>query len=232
MSWPQFEPLGECSLIVRWEQKIDQSLNACVHALARAIAAAALPGIEEIVPGYASLLLRFDPTYWGGQCAHAHEALRSRIEPMLRQAYPALSGEILEIEVRYGGADGPDLVALADAHGLDPHEFVARHCAPTYQVAMLGFAPGFPYLLGLDVRLHSPRRSTPRVRVPAGSVAIGGAQTGIYPSELPGGWHLIGRTRIRLFDAARKPPCLLKPGDRVRFVPIDGPAGASSEPGA
>ena len=229
MSWPQFDSLGECSLIVRWEQRIDQALNARVHALATAIAAAALPGIEEIVPGYASLLLSFDPASWGGLRADPHEALRARIEPLLQQAYPALSGEMLEIEVRYGGADGPDLVTLANTHGLDPHEFVARHCAPTYQVAMLGFAPGFPYLLGLDASLHSPRRSTPRVRVPAGSVAIGGSQTGIYPSELPGGWHLIGRTQIRLFDAARNPPCLLKPGDRVRFVPISGPAGAGSE---
>ena len=124
------------------------------------------------------------------------------------------------VPVCYGGEFGPDLDDLARYARLSVDEVIARHCAPDYRVAMLGFAPGFPYLLGLDPALHAPRRATPRVRVPAGSVAIGGAQTGIYPSELPGGWLLIGRTPLTLFDPAREAPALLAPGQRLRFRAI------------
>ncbi|WIG55610.1 MAG: Allophanate hydrolase 2 subunit 1 [Rhodanobacteraceae bacterium] len=127
----------------------------------------------------------------------------------------------MAIPVCYGGDCGPDIDAIAEHAGLVRDEVIARHAAAEYTVAMLGFAPGFPYLLGLDAALHVPRRATPRTRVPAGSVAIGGAQTGIYPCELPGGWHLIGRTPLALFDPRRDPPCLLAPGDRVRFRAID-----------
>ncbi|HEY6894280.1 MAG TPA: 5-oxoprolinase subunit PxpB, partial [Rhodanobacteraceae bacterium] len=133
---------------------------------------------------------------------------------------------LVEIPVRYGGEYGPDLDALAHYAKLDAAEVIAKHTAATYTVAMLGFAPGFPYLFGLDDALQMPRRATPRTRVPAGSVAIGGAQTGIYPTELPGGWQLIGRTPLALFDAARDPPSLLMPGDRVRFVAIGADAFA------
>ena len=123
----------------------------------------------------------------------------------------------IEIQVCYGGEVGPDLGHVAQLAKLDENEVIARHTAADYHVAMLGFAPGFPYLLGLDPALHTPRRADPRVRVAAGSVAIGGAQTGIYPCELPGGWQIIGRTSLALFDAARAPPALLAPGQRVRF---------------
>lgn len=126
----------------------------------------------------------------------------------------------VEIPVCYGGEYGPDLDALAEHARLSRDEVIGRHVAAGYTVAMLGFAPGFPYLLGLDPALHVPRRADPRTRVPAGSVAIGGAQTGIYPRELPGGWNLIGRTPLVLFDPDRDPPCLLAPGDRVRFCAI------------
>ena len=131
------------------------------------------------------------------------------------------SPPLVEIPVCYGGEYGPDLLDVAHLSGLDAAQVGARHAAVEYRVAMLGFAPGFPYLLGLDPSLHAPRRATPRTRVPAGSVAIGGAQTGMYPCELPGGWQLIGRTPLALFDAQRDPPCLLAPGDRVRFCAID-----------
>jgi KipI family sensor histidine kinase inhibitor len=136
---------------------------------------------------------------------------------------PAMA-RLVEIPVCYGGDFGPDLDALADHARLGAEEVVERHAGAMYTVAMLGFAPGFPYLFGLDPALHMPRRASPRTRVPAGSVAIGGAQTGIYPSELPGGWQLIGRTPLVLFDADRDPPSLLMPGDRVRFVAIDAAA--------
>ena len=132
----------------------------------------------------------------------------------------------------YGGEYGPDLEAVAVHAGLSPDAVVARHAAGDYSVAMLGFAPGFPYLLGLDPALHAPRRTDPRTRVPAGSVAIGGAQTGIYPRELPGGWNLIGRTPLPLFDPRREPPALLAAGDRVRFraIDVDGFARLAGRP--
>ena len=133
---------------------------------------------------------------------------------------PTVDARRIDIPVRYGGDDGPDLEAVARHACLDPEEVVRRHTGATYRVAMLGFAPGFPYLLGLDPALELPRRSEPRLRVPAGSVAIGGAQTGIYPRELPGGWHLIGCTPLHLFEPEREPPCLLAPGDEVRFRPL------------
>jgi KipI family sensor histidine kinase inhibitor len=122
--------------------------------------------------------------------------------------------------VRYGGEHGPDLQRVADHAGLSTTDVIARHAVAEYTVAMLGFAPGFPYLLGLDAALATPRLATPRTRVPAGSVAIGGAQTGLYPQASPGGWNLIGRTDRVLFDPQRDPPALLAPGDRVRFVPV------------
>src|SRR5699024_6554932 len=127
-----------------------------------------------------------------------------------------------DVPVCYGAEFGPDLAALAKAHGMTEAQVIEVHTAPTYRVAMTGFAPGFPYLLGLDERLATPRRETPRTRVADGSVGIAGRQTGMYPGELPGGWQLIGRTPLALFDAtAADRPCLLTPGDEVRFRAID-----------
>ncbi len=128
----------------------------------------------------------------------------------------------------YGGEAGPDLADVAARAGIGADEAAARHAAGGYTVAMLGFAPGFPYLLGLDPSLATPRHATPRTRVEAGSVGIGGAQTGIYPASGPGGWRIIGRTPLRLFDAMRDPPTLLRAGDRVRFVAIDAATFAQS----
>ena len=144
---------------------------------------------------------------------------------MLPPAAPR-DAEAIEIPVCYGGEFGPDLDAVATHCGLEPAEVSARHAAGDYRVAMLGFMPGFAYLLGLDESLHMPRRASPRTRVPAGSVAIGGAQTGIYPRELPGGWQLIGRTPLTLFDPSQAEPALLRPGQRVRFRAIDAAAFA------
>jgi inhibitor of KinA len=124
------------------------------------------------------------------------------------------------VPVCYGGEWGPDLETIGRAHGLSADEVVSVHSGAEYLVSAVGFTPGFPYLSGLPERLHTPRRETPRTRVPAGSVAIGGAQTGIYPFETPGGWNLIGRTPWRLFNPHARPPTLLQVGDRVRFRPI------------
>lgn len=217
------ERLSEDALVLRFGDRIDAAVNAQVHTVARLLRKAPLPGVLDIAPAYASLLLRFDPYGTGPGndelVARIHETLASRAAEDVDRA-PGRS--TIVVPVCYGDDFGPDLDAVAAHAGLSRAEAVARHTAGEYTVAMLGFAPGFPYLLGLDPALHAPRRSDPRTRVPAGSVAIGGAQTGIYPRELPGGWNLIGTTPFVLFDAARKPPALFAPGDRVRFRAIGG----------
>lgn len=220
------ETLAEDALLLRFGDGIDMATNARVHAAAGALRDAGLPGITDIAPAYATLLLRFDPLAWDNGAAR--EAIIKALGPGIRrddEQKPTASEHgatrVVEIPVCYGGECGPDIDAVAEHAGLSREEVIGRYAATEYTVAMLGFAPGFPYLLGLDASLHVPRRANPRTRVPAGSVAIGGAQTGIYPRELPGGWHLIGRTPLALFDPAREPPCLLAPGDRVRFHAID-----------
>lgn len=220
----QFEPLSEDTLLLRFGSRIDVAVNARVQAAARRIMHA-LPDVE-CVPAYASLALRFDPARWRGDgAATTHAQLEAALRALLSApAAPMASARTVTIPVCYGGAYGPDLDVVAAATGLDASAVIARHAAARYTVAMLGFAPGFPYLLGLDPALAAPRRADPRQHVPAGSVAIGGAQTGIYPDELPGGWQLIGRTPLRLFDVGAKPPCPLAPGDHVRFQPIDAAA--------
>lgn len=217
----QLQALAEDAWLLRFGDSIDPAVNARVHVACTALSSQ-LAG-AECVPAYASLLLRLDPAPW----LDAHGQLD---EPRLRQdilaalahahATPASAREIV-IPVCYGGDEGGDIADVAAHARLSVDEVVARHSAATYRVAMLGFAPGFPYLLGLDPALAMPRRGTPRTRVPAGSVAIGGQQTGIYPQALPGGWQLIGRTPLRLFDVDHRAPSLLQPGDTVRFRPID-----------
>ena len=148
------------------------------------------------------------------------------METFLRQQLPGLGqvisqkGRILTIPVHYGGSFGPDLPEVAEYHGMTPSEVIALHSAVTYRVYMIGFSPGFPFLGGLDPRLHTPRKKSPREKVPAGSVGIADQQTGIYSLDSPGGWRLIGRTPVKLFDLSREEPLLLGAGDRVLFQPI------------
>lgn len=213
------EPLGETLLLLRLGDAIDAATNARVHALAATLRAAALDGIIDVVPAYASLAVRYDPLAWDRGGAAPWRLLERALREIEAPAQRAGIARCVAIPVRYGGEDGPDLELVARHAGLGVDEVVRRHAGATYRVAMLGFAPGFPYLLGLDPALQLPRRAEPRLRVPAGSVAIGGAQTGIYPRELPGGWHLVGRTPLSLFDPRADPPCLLAPGDEVRFEP-------------
>ena len=228
----QIEALGETMLVVRFGTCVDAALNARVHAAVAALRAADLPGVRDIVPAYAAVAVAFGPAadraidavaLWDARVAAIRNALDATF------AEDRLPPRHIAIPVCYGGTFGADLDAVARHAGLDIDDVIARHCAPEYTVAMLGFAPGFAYLLGLDERLQVPRRADPRTRVPAGSVAIGGAQTGMYPRELPGGWNLIGRTPRVLFDASRERPALLAPGDRVRFVAIDAVEFAALE---
>ena len=185
-----------------------------VSALMRRLDDLALPGVIELIPAYASLLVRYDPL------VHPREKLEQELrlaEKAVLSAPPA-PYRTVEIPVLYGGEAGPDLADVARLHGLSEEEAVRLHTQAVYPIYMLGFLPGFPYLGGLDERLHTPRLSVPRTRIPAGSVGIGGKQTGIYPMESPGGWRLIGRTPLKLYAPGR--PLPYSAGDRIRFVPI------------
>lgn len=172
-----------------------------------------LPEIEDLIPSDDSILLILH------RGVPVSAALRAALAAPLADV-ATQTGPLHEIAVEYGGAAGPDLPGLARRAGISVTDCIERHAATDYTVAFLGFQPGFPYLRGLPDALCAPRRATPRVRVAAGSVAIGGAYCGIYPADGPGGWHLIGRAAVTtLFDPARAAPALLMPGDRVRFVP-------------
>ena len=214
-----FEALGDDALLVRLDDGIDIATNARVHAFVRRIRAHAPDWLRDIVPAYASLGIFFDETVISANEVEAW--LCALPSDSARQATDVNSSRIVEIPVMYGGESGPDLDSAATELGISAEEFVRRHAHGDYTVAMIGFAPGFPYLLGLDPALALPRLATPRTQVPAGSVGIGGAQTGIYPRPSPGGWRLIGRTPLSLFDANNEYPTRLQPGDRVRFVAID-----------
>jgi KipI family sensor histidine kinase inhibitor len=174
------------------------------------------PHIVEVVPGMNNLTIVFDPL------SADPDVLASELLVAWHEAVGVRpSTHEIEIPVRYGGEDGPDLQAVADHTGLSVEEVIRRHTNAEYVVFFVGFQPGFAYLGGLDTSLHMPRRAVPRLEVPAGSVGIGGAQTGIYPAASPGGWQLIGRTPSRLFDPTRDRPTLLQPGDRVRFTVLE-----------
>jgi KipI family sensor histidine kinase inhibitor len=222
---PRIERLGDAALLLRFGETIDARTNRLVHAWTATLSARSPPWLVEITPAYASLALHVDATRISGvdPLGVARQWLTARLEEPI-ETEQAGTSRTVEIPVCYGGEHGPDLADLAKHASLSADDIVARHTAEEYIVAMLGFAPGFPYLLGLDSALAMPRLSSPRTRVPAGSVGIGGAQTGIYPQAGPGGWRLIGRTPLRLFDAGRDPPSLLRAGDRVRFVAIDAAA--------
>jgi KipI family sensor histidine kinase inhibitor len=221
MNSPRIEALGDGALLIQCGDAIDAAINARTLAIARAVEAAKLPGILDIAPAYASVCLRYGPHAWIGADAPSPFArLAQRLGTLVENVASdsAADAGSIEIPVSYGGASGPDLDDVAAHAGLMREAVIEMHSGAEYRVAMLGFAPGFPYLLGLPDALRMPRRATPRTRVPAGSVAIGGAQTGVYPRETPGGWHLIGRTELNLFDPVRDPPALLAPGMRVRFI--------------
>lgn len=226
MSAVRIEALGDCALLIRFGDRIDAQLNALALAACAALQSAALPGVRDIAPAYASVCVHYDPCAWAdaadGRLPHLRlgDRLRTLVDNVATQPCVG-AGDMIDVPVCYGGEFGPDLHAVAEQAGMSVDEVVSRHTAANYHVAMLGFAPGFAYLLGLDPALHAPRRANPRIRVPAGSVAIGGAQTGIYPRELPGGWNLIGRTPLTLFDASRATPALFVPGQRVRLHAIE-----------
>ncbi len=211
-------PYGDSGLLVDWGGPIDPHTNARVHALASSIQAAVLPGAVECVPGYVSLLVAFD------LMRIDYNELENKIKEILLGIADLKErvGRLVEIPVNYGGEGGPDLDFVARHCRLSEQEVIHMHSSVEYPVHFIGFLPGFPYLGGMDTRLATPRLEKPRQRVPAGSVGIAGGQTGIYPLDSPGGWRIIGRTKLTLFDAQRTLPALLAPGDRVRFLPVEG----------
>ncbi len=212
--YPRILPVGDTAFTVEFGDAIEEQLVARVQALDTALAIHPIPGVRETVPSYRALLVVYDAT--SGSANGVYAALESALAQVESHSLP--EGRMMEIPVHYGGRDGPDLEDVARYHNLSATEVIALHTAPIYRVAMLGFAPGFAYLLGLNPRLSTPRLATPRTAIEPGSVGIAGDQTGVYALSTPGGWRIIGRTTLSLFDPARQEPFYLRAGDRVRFV--------------
>ena len=216
----RIERFGEAALLVILGDRVDATVNDRVHRLAArlGVRAARIDGLGTPVPAYASVLLPFDPLVL------EEAAVRDMIAVALDAAGgPGMTGGhagVMSVPVRYGGTDGPDLAEVAARTGRAEADVVRLHASVEYRVFCVGFVPGFPYLGLVPEELALPRRATPRLHVPAGSVAIAGRQTGIYPADTPGGWHLIGRTDLPAWDPRRELPALLEPGARVRFVPV------------
>ncbi len=206
-------PLSDTSLLIQLGDKIDPQINRRVHMLAAALALDPLPGICETVPGYASLTIHYDPL------ALTHTQVADWLTAHLHLSAAAASRplKLIEVPVIY---DGPDLASVAETCRLSPAKIICQHTSTLYTVYMMGFTPGFPYLGILPESIRVPRLAAPRSHVQAGAVAIAGMQTGIYPVDSPGGWQLIGRTALTLFDPARAQPFLFAPGDQVQFIAL------------
>lgn len=206
---------GDTALVVEFGETVDRALNAQVMALADRIEAAHLPGVVELVPTFRSLMIHYDPLLTSqAKLADALQLLLVDLDAVER------AGRLWHIPVCYEGDLGPDLDDVAKATKLTAAEVVATHAGTIYQVYCVGFLPGFPYMGDLPPALELPRRTSPRIRLPQGSVCMAMRMTGVYPIESPGGWHLLGRTPVRLFDRRREDAVLMAPGDRVKFDPI------------
>ena len=213
---PEFLPEGDCAILIAFGDEISPQVNQRVTAVCNMIRDAKIIGILDMIPAYASLLVQYNPLLV------SFESLQKRLKTLIKITPEAASSgkRIVELPVCYGGEFGPDLDRIAHHAGLTRQEVIDLHTASDYLVYMLGFLPGFCYLGGLDPRLHTPRLETPRTHIPAGSVGIGGSQTGIYPLDSPGGWQLMGRTPVRTYDPNQEPPILLQAGDILRFRAI------------
>jgi len=215
VQYPHFSPVGEGALLVTFGNDISAEVNQQVRSIDKLMQEMPHVGILEWIPAYASILVLYDPfriklreaKNWVACCLAAWSAT---VEVSPKQ---------VEIIVRYGGGDGPDLPYVAEYHGISQAQVVRKHTEQVYTVGMMGFLPGFAYLMGLNPDLVTPRLEQPRSHVPAGSVGIAGMQTGVYPQDSPGGWQLIGRTDKVLFDPQHEPYFTLSPGDEVRFIP-------------
>jgi len=229
---------GDAAVDIRFAASPGEPLSECIIALADAIVSAPdLPGVTEVVPAYQCLTVCFAPLQLpqadSGEpdITRFEQSLRRLTEAILAKDRPVCgTRQLIRIPVCYDGAFAPDMQTLCEKSGLTAGEVIARHSAPHYLVHMLGFTPGFLYLGGLDPQLHCPRKARPELRVPAGSVGIGGAQTGIYPQATPGGWQIIGRTPLALFRPQQSSPFIARPLDRIEFVPINAAQFADTDP--
>jgi inhibitor of KinA len=229
------KPLGDSALLVQFGTEMNVQTHLKVKALTDYLEANPFDGLIEYVPAFTSVTVFYDPVRIRCLYEQRHPSFlteKKRVSPYrivcsLMEDMTAGLGQItqakqrtVDIPVCYGGEFGPDLEELARHHGLSQKEVIAIHSEAEYLVYMIGFAPGFPYLGGMSEKIATPRRSSPRLSIPAGSIGIAGMQTGIYPISTPGGWQIIGRTPIKLFDSEQDPPTLLQSGDLVRFRPI------------
>jgi inhibitor of KinA len=215
--YPRYLPFGDTALSVEFGDTINLETNRRVISLNEAILKAEIKGVEELVPTYRSLLVRYDPL------KTSYEQLVFLIKDLenaLEGSEAIVKGRKIVVPVVYGGEHGPDLGHVARVHGLTEEEVIRLHSGREYRVYMIGFVAGFPYLGEVADEIATPRLETPRLKVPAGSVGIAEKQTGIYPCEAPGGWQIIGRTALRLFDLQLQPPALLSPSDTVKFRTI------------
>ena len=228
MNLEQFSPLGDSAMLIRFGDQIDEAIHQRIVAVSSYLAEHRLPGVIEHVPCYTTIAMHYDPTTVPrdpnvpADSRTPYARLRDRLARLLAEvpAGQATESRLVEIPVCYDPEFGIDLAFVSEHCGLPPDEVIRIHAATTYRVYLIGFTPGFPYLGQVPSQISAPRRSTPRLSVPAGTVGIAGPQTGIYPVESPGGWQLIGRTPVTLFDPGQSPPALLRIGDRVRFHPV------------
>ncbi len=221
---PRLLPSGDCAVTVEYSRDIDDGANRSVLALDRALARAPIAGVTEAVPTYRSLLVHYDPVQID------YDTLSQRLLALANSpAEAAASARHWRIPVAYGGEHGIDLEDVAKSLDTTPDEIVARHVAGNYRVAMIGFTPGWSYLSGLDKSLHMPRRQNPRLLTPAGTISVGGVQTGVQCLAGPSGWHLLGRTPVRTYQLHRDPTFLLEPGDCVTFSRVDAKTFAEQE---
>ena len=212
---PRFLPCGDTALCVEFGDNIDRHVSALVLALADRLEAASMPGIVELVPTFRSLLIHTDPSVL------LQAELTAKLEPLLTGLEAAEGpGRLWRLPACYDESLAPDLAEVASRTGLTPHQVAERHSAVTYHVYMVGFLPGYPYMGDLPPELALPRRENPRTKVPPGSIAIATTMTAVYPQESPGGWHLIGRTPLPLWDLRRDPPAVFGAGDKVVFQPM------------
>jgi 5-oxoprolinase (ATP-hydrolysing) subunit B len=216
LSPPRLLPSGDSAITVEFSRNIDDAANQRVLALDRALAAEPVLGVTETVPTYRSLLVHYDPVLID------FDTLSGKLAPLAERPVPPVAKtRRWRIPVVYGGEHGIDLEDVAKTLNTTTDEIVARHIAGDYRVAMIGFTPGWSYLSGLEHSLHMPRRQNPRLLTPAGTISIGGVQTGVQCIAGPSGWHLLGRTPVRTYQLHRDPIFLLEPGDHVTFSAVD-----------
>ena len=208
---------GDSSVLIVFGDTISTEINQRITSTVQLIRAQRIEGIVDMIPAFVSLLINYNPL------VISFDTLKKRLEKLLQVETKASETvkRVFEIPVCYGGEYGPDLKNIADHAGLSEEEVVKIHTSCDYLIYMLGFLPGFCYLGGLDERIHTPRLATPRLKIPAGSVGIGGSQTGIYHMDSPGGWQLMGKTPVKTYDPERKTPILVQAGEYIRFVRID-----------